>query len=87
MTEPTDFLAELATTEARALELRRQIAQGSCQQYGHGYRSIGGCNAGCGPLCGCSVPVNECIKCGDCDYGDNDDARAVRRLCEERNAP
>lgn len=50
---------------------------------GHDWQSIGGCNAGCDEVCGCSVPVNTCTRCGDCDYGENADAEQIRRLCEE----
>lgn len=53
---------------------------------GHDWQSVGGCNAGCKPLCVCSIPVNECSRCGDCDYGDNDEARCVRALCEAKCA-
>ena len=48
---------------------------------GHDMQSIGGCNAGCCESCGCSVPVNTCTRCGDCDYGDNEDADRVRVEC------
>ena len=48
---------------------------------GHDWQSISGCNAGCGPMCGCSVPVNVCSRCKDCDYGENDDAELVRAEC------
>jgi hypothetical protein len=48
---------------------------------GHDYISIGGCNAGCHEDCACSVPVQECSRCGDCDYGDNADAAQVRADC------
>jgi hypothetical protein len=34
-------------------------------------------------MCGCSVPVNTCSQCGDCDYGDNEEAKDVRRVCAE----
>lgn len=55
---------------------------------GHDWRSLGGCNAGCHPdLCGCSVPVNTCSRCGDCDYGVNEDADAVRLRCIEKYGP
>lgn len=48
---------------------------------GHDWQSIGGCNAGCHDNCVCSVPVNECSRCRDCDYGDNEDAIRVRDNC------
>lgn len=53
---------------------------------GHDWQSIGGRNASCkrGDWCCCSVPVNKCSRCGDCDYGENDDAREIRRQCAER---
>lgn len=48
---------------------------------GHDWVSIGGCNASCHEKCACSVPVHKCSRCGDCDYGDNDEAQQVRRDC------
>lgn len=48
---------------------------------GHDWQHAGGCNAGCDHLCRCSVPVNRCAKCGDYDYGDNDEAKHVREAC------
>lgn len=76
-----DLLDRLATLEAEASAVRRQIAQGPCVQYGHTWKSIGGANAGCGDACCCSVPVHVCAKCGDCDYGDSDEAREIRSDC------
>lgn len=49
---------------------------------GHDWRILGGCNAGCHADCACSVPVNECGRCGDCDYGDNTEAEQVRVNCD-----
>lgn len=52
---------------------------------GHDMQSIGGCNAGChDKSCSCSVPVLVCSRCGDCDYGDNDEAKDVRAACALR---
>jgi hypothetical protein len=48
---------------------------------GHEWVSVGGCNAGCSNACSCSVPVNKCRRCGDCDYGENDEAAMVRSDC------
>jgi len=50
---------------------------------GHDWQSIGGCNAGCdqGAWCCCSIPVNQCSRCGDCDYGENEEADRVRAEC------
>jgi hypothetical protein len=54
-------------------------------EVGHDWQSIGGCNAGCGDFCACSVPVHTCTRCGDCDYGDNEDANEIRKACAERH--
>lgn len=48
---------------------------------GHDMRHVGGCNAGCHAERACSVPVHTCARCGDCDYGDNEEARQVRAGC------
>lgn len=48
---------------------------------GHDWQSVGGCNAGCHELCGCSVPVMVCARCGDCDYGENQEAKDTRSDC------
>jgi len=58
----------------------------SCVAGNHEWKHIGGCNAGCGNDCACSVPVHECRRCGDCDYGDNAEAVEARRRCAE-NSP
>jgi len=50
---------------------------------GHDWQSVGGCNAGCGDWCCCSVPVNSCYRCGDSDYGDSPEADLVRAHCRE----
>ncbi len=49
---------------------------------GHDWKHIGGRNAGCCRDCCCSVPVHECRLCGDCDYGDNAEARATLERCD-----
>lgn len=53
-------------------------------QVAHDWRSTGGCNAGCCDDCACSVPVHECAGCGDCDYGQNEEADEVRANCQSR---
>jgi len=62
---------------------------GACES-GHEWEFSGGANCSCrwrdvstGDLChgNCSVPVNRCRVCGDCDYGVNDDASAAREAC------
>ena len=77
----TDLLDRLATLEAEAAAVRREIAQGPCRQYGHTWKLLGGRNVGCDDHCHCSVSVNVCEKCGDCDYGDNDELPEVRARC------
>lgn len=72
---------ELAEAEALVDQLRRRIASATCVQAGHDWKMIGGTNAGCDRDCVCSVLVNVCAKCGDCDYGDNLDAEEVHRQC------
>lgn len=51
-----------------------------CPVLGHRWVFIGGANCGC-PDGGCSIPVHEC-ECGDCDYGDNEEADTVRAHCD-----
>lgn len=53
-----------------------------CQD-GHDMKHIGGRNAACSPDCGCSVPVHQCTRCGDCDYGENEEAKQVIAKCAE----
>ncbi len=55
-----------------------------CNTGKHDWVFVGGANAGCckgTDDCCCSIPVHECAKCGDCDYGDNDEAAQVIELC------
>lgn len=54
---------------------------GPCQ---HVWEFHGGCNAGCDDDCSCSIPVHRCKLCGDFDYGNNDDALEIMRVCEEQ---
>jgi hypothetical protein len=80
------LIEELREAEARVLQLQRHIGAATCIEVGeHDWKHIGGCNAGCDEECGCSVPVHECTRCGDCDYGDNEEAASTRASClEER---
>lgn len=78
---------ELIEAEARAAHLRNRIAAEGCATAGHNWKHIGGKNAGCCDDCGCSVPVHECAVCGDCDYGDNDEAVRTMALCNEGREP
>ena len=52
-----------------------------CRLLGHRWEFAGGTNAGCDRDCGCSAPVYSCA-CGDCDYGDNAEADAIRVACK-----
>ena len=61
--------------------MRRDFLFLHCRE-AHDWVSIGGCNAGCSDFCCCSVPVHECSRCGDCDYGENDEAEEVRKNCD-----
>lgn len=79
-----DLIKELEETEAKAALIRNLIRDGDCAQYGHTWTDVGGCNAGCGPFCSCSVPVHKCSKCGDMDYGDNREAREILAECLAR---
>lgn len=77
----------LEAARAEVARLERQIAASTCAEVGHRWKHIGGCNAGCELSdrdCGCSVPVHECEICGDCDYGNNAEAAAVKRTCTEQ---
>jgi hypothetical protein len=73
-------------------DLARLIAEASvlaggkhpCAVLGHKWIFKGGMNCGCEDAArGCSVPVHECSVCGDCDYGENDEATETRRECME----
>ena len=65
----------------RLSRLERLAASATCADLGHDWHSLGGCNCGCHEEVCCSVPVNECARCKDCDYGDNAEATEIRRLC------
>lgn len=81
-----DLAERLVAAKEHVAYLERAIGFATCTEIGaHDWQSLGGCNAGCSKDCDCSVPVNECSRCHDCDYGDNDDAREVRRLCALQN--
>jgi len=61
---------------------RRQHPARICAREGHQWVSYGGRNASCSKDCHCSIPVHECARCGDCDYGDNAEAKAKIEACE-----
>lgn len=63
-----------------------------CAIDGHAWRFIG-CRSCCcarsdGGTGGCSLPVHKCDTCGDCDYGENDEAARIVDKCfgTERDA-
>lgn len=54
-----------------------------CAVLWHKWRQIGGSWCGCHEHASCSVPVHECEACGDCDYGENDEADEIRVRCKQ----
>lgn len=79
------LLSEIAEAEAKLAELRRRAATATCAEVGHRWKTVGGRNAGCSPDCSCSVTVSECEVCGDCDYGEPEEAYVIAD-CAERAA-
>lgn len=75
----------LEEAKNEVLRLERAMLSATCLDAGHDWKSIGGTNAGCCRDCGCSVPVLQCTRCGDSDYGFNDEASDVRAKCFELN--
>lgn len=71
---------EIAEAEAKLRFLRRRAASATCVELGHDWQFIGGANCGCEDD-NCSVPVHQCTRCGDCDYGENAEADDVRSAC------
>lgn len=63
--------------------MKRDILFLHCQD-GHDWVFKGGRACDCEDVCGngCSIPVHECSRCGDCDYGENEDAQQVKRDCD-----
>lgn len=76
-------LSGLPDSESDPDMIVRDILWLGCMAGDHVWLFVGGRNAGCerGEDCGCSVPVHECAKCHDCDYGANAEADAVRQDC------
>lgn len=60
--------------------IRREV----CAKLGCKMEFKGGRNAGCGDGCDCSVPVHECERCGDSDYGDTPEGLEIIRECRAR---
>lgn len=83
-----ELLKKLEDARSQVAQLERQVAGAPCAEVGHRWISKGGMNAGCdigGDLCNCSIPVNVCSVCGDCDYGENAEAQQIREDCKFRN--
>lgn len=75
----------LDQARAEVARLEREAAQASCLKLGrHTWKLLGGANCGCHAEAGCSVPVYVCTVCGDCDYGQNREAKDQREQCEFR---
>jgi hypothetical protein len=74
---------DIDAAEARLAYLKRVAASATCVELGHDWQHIGGANCGCSPESSCSVPVHKCTRCGDYDYGHNDEADAQRADCAE----
>lgn len=81
----SDLTDQLAKVEAEANRIRREIANGPCREHGHDWQFAGGSNLGCCDDCGCGGPVYSCTKCGDSDYGDNEEADELRADCAASN--
>lgn len=71
---------QLEEARAEVARLERIAATATCRDLGHDWQSLGGASCGCDDGL-CSVPVNHCSRCGDCDYGENADADDVRAKC------
>lgn len=82
MSQPTNLAGQLAEAEAKLAAIKRKIAAATCIDIGaHDWKFVGGRNAGCSNDCGCSIPVYQCSRCGDYDYGDNPEAREKIAAC------
>lgn len=79
-------MAERSAPPNRLIAEAKVLAGGEhpCSILGHKWVFIGGKNCGCYQGSTCSVPVHECEVCGDCDYGDNEDAAETRERCVYR---
>jgi hypothetical protein len=72
---------ELEAARAEVARLERIAATATCREMGCDMKHAGGKNCGCEGVRGCSVPVYVCTRCGDCDYGDNQEALDTRADC------
>ena len=70
-------------SDLAALILEAQMLAGArhpCAVHGHLWQFTGCRPCDCDPG-GCPLPVHKCSRCGDYDYGDNDDAAAIIKNC------
>lgn len=59
------------------------VYAGACADGHHVWEWSGGANCGCEPEGCCSIPVYQCTRCWDYDYGVNEEARKIRADCAE----
>lgn len=74
----------LEVARAEVARLEREAASLGCRDAGHQWVFDGGRWCGCHETAGCSIPVHKCARCGNYDYGDNEDARKQIAACLER---
>jgi hypothetical protein len=76
---------QIEAAKAEVARLERIAATATCRELGCDMKSFGGCCASCDDrqdTCICSVPVHKCTRCGDCDYGENEEAERIRADCK-----
>lgn len=78
-----NIFLELEKAEAEVERIRKEIITGPCLEYGHNWKHYGNRNVCCSDECDCSIPVNKCSKCGDYDYGDNEESKMIIIECNE----
>ncbi|WP_017993919.1 hypothetical protein [Rhizobium leguminosarum] len=78
---------EFLRLKEKAGETVKQGDPAHCRENGHTWKFFGGANAGCGRDCRCSIDVHVCVVCGDCDYGETEEADEIRAKCEEEYGP
>ena len=83
MSEVTISEAEYLRLKAKAGELKAPNPT-QCRESGHVWKFVGGANAGCCEDCACSASVNQCIVCGACDYGENEETSDIIANCADR---
>lgn len=69
---------DIDAAEWHLAALKLRFATATCTEAGHRWRLVGGRSVGCCPdWCRCSVLVNECATCGECDYGHPAEAKVI----------